>query len=123
MRIPLQISFHDIDHSDAIEEKITARVGKLETFCDYITSCRVVVEHHHRSTGRHKGQPYHIRIDITLPGDELVVKREPKDPYVHDDISAAIRDAFGAMERQLQEYVTRHRRSDHRRMAAHAPAH
>lgn len=116
MQIPLQISFHGIDHSDAVERKIGDKVSKLETLFDRITSCKVVIEAHHRNTSsaHRKGEPFHIRIDVKVPGDELVVKRAPKDVHVNEDIFHALRDAFGTMERQLQEYVLRHRRSETR---------
>ena len=104
----MQISFHGIDHSDAVEARINEKVAKLEQFCDHITSCRVVVESHHKNTSNlhHKGEPFHVRIDITLPGKkEIVVKRDPKDTHVHEDVYAALKDAFAAAERQLKETV------------------
>ena len=111
MQIPLQITFHGIDHSEAVEAKIREKVGKLEQFCDRITSCRVAIESHHRNTSNlhHKGEPFHIRIDVTVPGTELVVKRDPKDSHDHEDVFIALRDAFQAMERQVKEFVARQR--------------
>jgi ribosomal subunit interface protein len=111
MQIPLQITFHGIDHSEAVETRIREKVGKLEQMCDRITSCRVAVEIHHRNTSNlhHKGEPFHIRIDVTVPGDELVVKRDPKESHINEDIYVALRDAFGAMERQVKEYAARQR--------------
>lgn len=111
MRIPLQITFHGIDHSDAVEERVREKVGKLEQLYDRITSCRVAIEAHHRNTSNlhHKGEPFHIRLDLTLPGTELVVKRDPKDSHVNEDIFVALRDAFQALERQLKEFVARQR--------------
>lgn len=111
MKLPLQITFHGIDHSEAVEERIRDKVSKLEQFYDRITSCRVAIESHHRNTSNlhHKGEPFHIRIDVTVPGTELVVKRDPKDPHVNEDVYVALRDAFDAMERQLKEFVARQR--------------
>lgn len=109
MQIPLQITFHGIDHSDAVEDRIREKAGKLEQLFDRITSCRVVIEAHHRNTSslHRKGEPFHIRVDLTLPGTELVVKRDPKDPHVNEDIIVALREAFDSMERQLKDYVAR----------------
>ena len=58
MQIPLQITFHGIDHSDAVEERIREKTAKLEQIFDRITSCRVVIEHHHRNSSslHHKGE-------------------------------------------------------------------
>jgi len=109
MQIPLQITFHGIDHSDAVETRIREKVAKLELLFDRITSCRVVIEAHHRNTSNlhHKGEPFHIRLDLTVPGSELVVKRDPKDSHVNEDIYVALRETFTSMERQLKEYVER----------------
>lgn len=108
MQIPLQITFHGIDHSDAVETRIREKVGKLEQFFDRITSCRVAVESSHKNSSNlhHKGDAYHVRVDLTVPGSELVVKRDSDE---HEDIYAALKGAFQAMERQLKEYVERQR--------------
>lgn len=113
MQTPLQIAFHGVDHSDAVEERIRGKVAKLEQLCDRITGCRVVIEVHHRNADAetHKGEPVQIRIDLDVPGANLVVKREPKDPYVNEDVATALRDAFATMERQLKEYLERSRAS------------
>ena len=108
MQIPLQITFHGIDHSDAVEERGREKVAKLEQFSDRITSCRVAIESHHKNTSNlhHKGDGYAIRIDVTVPGSELVVKRDSDE---HEDVYAALKGAFQAMERQIKEYVARSR--------------
>jgi len=118
MKLPLQITFHGIDHSEAVEERIRDKVSKLEQFYDRITSCRVAIEAPHRNNSV-KGQPFHIRIDLTVPGSELVVKRDPKDSHVNEDIYVALRDAFQAMERQLKEFAAR-QRGDGKTQAARA---
>jgi ribosomal subunit interface protein len=112
MKLPVQITFHGVDHSDALEERIRQKVGKLEMIHDRITSCRVVIEQHHRNGSliHRKGEPFHVRIDVTIPGQELVVCRDPKDSYVNEDIAIAIRDAFQAMERQLKAHRGRRER-------------
>lgn len=113
MQVPVQIAFHGLDSSEAVETRIREKVAKLEQFFDRITGCRVVVERHHKNThASAAGQPYHISIVLEVPGDELVVKRDPKRSDSlkdHEDIQIALRDAFAAMERQLKDYVTRRR--------------
>ncbi|MBF0561856.1 MAG: ribosome-associated translation inhibitor RaiA [Alphaproteobacteria bacterium] len=106
MQIPLQITFHGLDHSDAVEERIRAKASRLEAIFNRIVSCRVVIELQHHSAS------FHIRLFVVVPGDELVVKRETKEAHIHEDINVALRDAFLAMERQLNDYVTRHRRTN-----------
>ncbi len=103
MQIPLQITFRGFPHSDAVEANICRKAEKLDKFYRHIMSCRVVVEaKHHR---HHKGNLYHVRIDITTPRNELVVSREHHDEHAHEDAYVAIRDAFNAAIRQLEDYA------------------
>jgi len=105
MILPMQITFHDVDKSDALEEKIREAASKLDQFHENIMSCRVVVEAPHR---RHRtGTPYHIRIDVSVPGKELVVDREPGDRNAHEDPYVVVRDAFDAMARKVKEHDRR----------------
>ena len=91
--------------------------AKLEQFFDRIVSCRVVIEAPKR---RHHGDLYHVRVDLKVPGKEIVVKRDPPEHHAHEDIYVAIRDCFDAVRRQLEDHV-RHRRGD---VKAHdVPAH
>lgn len=93
--------------SEAIEAHIREKASKLDLFHDRITGCRVVVEAPHRR--HHKGKLYHIRIDITVPRSQLVVNREPSKRAGHEDAYVAIRDAFDAAQRKLQDYARRQR--------------
>ena len=107
MQTPPQITFRGIDSSPAIREDVHAKLTKLETFYDRITSCRVLIEASHR---RHnKGNLYHVRIDLRVPGNELVVKRDPAQHAEHEDVFIAIRDAFNEAKRQLQDHIQRQR--------------
>jgi len=100
MKTPLQITFRDIEHSDALEAHIREKAGKLETFSDSIMSCRVVVEMPHQH--KHQGKFFNVRIDIGVPGSEIVVNRDN-----HEDVYVALRDGFDAATRQLKGYVRR----------------
>jgi len=101
MQIPLQITFRDMDPSPAIDERIRQQAMKLEQFHERISGCRVVVEASHR---RHrKGKIYHVRIDLTVPGAELVISRDRELDHAHEDVYVAIRDAFDAARRQLAD--------------------
>ncbi|MDD2658716.1 MAG: HPF/RaiA family ribosome-associated protein [Methylococcales bacterium] len=102
MQIPLQITFRGISHSDAIEARIREKANKLNKFFTSIMSCRVAVEAEHQR--HHHGNQYHIRIDITTPHKELVISREHYDRESHENIYVAIRDAFNAATRQLEDY-------------------
>lgn len=109
MLLPLQITLRNMEHSDALEAKIRERAAGLDKFYDRIMSCRVVVEQHHRH--HHQGNLYHVRVDLTVPGGELVVRREPDAHHTHEDAYVAVRDAFDAARRELEDYARR-RRSD-----------
>jgi ribosomal subunit interface protein len=115
MRIPLQLTFRNMSPSPAMEADVREKAEKLEQFCDEIMSCRVVVEAQHKH--HHQGNLFHVRVDITVPDTELVVSREPDLHRAHEDAYVAIRDAFDAARRELQEYV-RHRRG---RVKHHEP--
>ncbi|WP_026289964.1 HPF/RaiA family ribosome-associated protein [Thioalkalivibrio sulfidiphilus] len=107
-RVPLvEIAFRNMDPSAAVEDKVRDQIEKLGQFHDHIMACRVVVETGHRH--HHKGNLYHVRIDLTIPGHELVVNRAPKEHQAHEDVYVAIRDAFDAMRRQLQDTVRKQR--------------
>lgn len=102
MKIPLQLTFQGTDASAAVEEAVQRRVQHLERFYGGITSCRVMVGlvQKHQLQGR----PFGVRIDLTLPGHELVVNR-----VEHEDAYIALRDAFDDMTRQLEELARRQR--------------
>lgn len=97
MKIDLQITARNFELTDLIREQIREKVEKLDSFYSDIMRCRVVVEvpHHHK----HKGILYDIHIYMTAPGGEIVIKREP-----NQDIYMAIRDAFDAARRKLEDY-------------------
>jgi len=107
MKLPLQITFKGMDPSPAIEARIRERAQKLERFYDRIMSCRVVVEAPHRH--HYKGNLYHIALDLTVPRGEIVVNRNDERNHAHEDVHVAIRDAFAAAARQLEDYGRKQR--------------
>ena len=117
MQVELLITFRGMAPSEAVTAKIRERVAKLERFHDRIMACHVVVEAPHRH--KHKGKIYAVRIDLTVPGGEIVVNREPGADHAHEDVYVAIRDAFDALRRRLEDYVRKH--GGHRMKARPAP--
>jgi ribosomal subunit interface protein len=106
MQVPVEIAFKNLDHSAAVEALIRERVAKLQKYFRHIIACRIAVEAPHRSP--HEAvREYRVRIDMSVPGDELVVSRDPGDSRTHQDLYAVIRDAFNAAERQLKDYAAR----------------
>ena len=125
MQLTPTITFRGIDPSAALEAEIRTRIGKLERYYNSIMGCRVLVElaQRHHQTGNH----YHVRIDLTVPGEEIVVAHEaslhataqdadvekstkegetnPERKHAH----VAVREAFDIARRQLQDYARRQR--------------
>lgn len=98
VQTPIQITVRNIEHSDALETRIRDKAQKLEEFCKHIMSCRVVVEAPHKH--HHQGKQFNVRIEIGVPGNEIVVNRDH-----HEDVYVALRDAFNAAKRQLEDYA------------------
>jgi len=105
MQLPLQVTFRDIGPSPALSEHVRTRASKLDTFFDRIMGCRVVIEAPHRH--HQQGKRFHVRIDLTVPGDELVVGRNPPERLTHEDPHACIDDAFDDAERMVSDYARR----------------
>lgn len=103
MQIPPEISYRDFEPGEELEARVADEIARLERFFDRITSCRVVVEQPHRR--RRSGNPYHVRIDVTVPGRELVVSRDPGDDEARKDPVVAVEEAFAAMQRQLEDHA------------------
>jgi len=102
MQIPLQITLKGMPQSGAVESRIRAKTEKLGRFYDRIISCRVVVETPQRH--QHQGKLYSVHIDLMVPGAELVANRAQD-----EDVYVAIREAFGAITRQLEDFAKRQR--------------
>lgn len=113
MQRSLEITARDFELTEPVERQIREKVAGLESYFNRITGCEVVVEgavrHHHR------GGPFRVRIRITLPRGELEVNR-----HSAEDLAVAIRDAFDAARRRLEDHV----RELRRQVKAHQePAH
>ena len=107
MKLPVQITFRHMEPSAALEANVREKAEKLDAFYDQIMACRVVVEAPHGH--HHQGKLYHLRIDVTVPDGELVVSRESGLDHSHEDVYVAVRDAFDAMRRRLEDYARRRR--------------
>ncbi len=96
-----QMSFHGMDPSPSVETQARDLAGRLEQFSDRISAIRVTVDPVHQRP--RQGIIYRIRIEISAPGNRVVVNREPALDHAHEDIHAAIHDAFDVARRQLQD--------------------
>ena len=103
MDLPLQLTFHNIEKTESLENKIRERAAKLEKLFDHIINCRVVVDIPHKHKVR--GNLYSIKIEIGVPGDEIVVTRSSDLDSTHKIPDIMIKDAFKAARRQLEDYA------------------
>lgn len=107
MQIPVQVTFKDMPVSDAVEADVLRHAARLDRYFDRIARCAVTIDSPHQH--HHKGRLYSVRIDLTIPGHEIVVNREHPVDHAHEDVYVAIRDAFDAARRQLEDSVRRMR--------------
>jgi cold shock CspA family protein/ribosome-associated translation inhibitor RaiA len=103
MQTPIQVTFQDVPPSDALEAAVRDEAAALERYYDRITSCHVTVSEPHRH--QHQGRLYRVRIHMAVPGDDLVVDREHGGHAGHADPYLAVREAFHAARRELEDYV------------------
>jgi cold shock CspA family protein/ribosome-associated translation inhibitor RaiA len=107
MQLPPQIVLRHVPRSETLRLRVEALVRRLERFAPRMTACRV---HLARPNLRHhKGNRYRVRIDVTLPGQEVVVRRDPPAHRSHEDVRSALREAFDAARRRIEDTVRRRR--------------
>ena len=125
MKLPVQVTFRNVPSSEEIEAEIRERAENLNTYYDPITACRVLVEIPHQHHKR--GNRYHVRISLTIPGDEIVVSHQPSfhsglqhegqdrsrkefEPESADRcLKVAIHEVFHIARRGLQDHARRRR--------------
>ena len=93
MDIPLELTFHNVESSEALKQAVQAHLNKLEKFHDHIIGCRVSIEMPHKSQ-KAVGNPPDVHIVLRVPGKEIVVSRELK----HDGHKKAATDAYAVLE-------------------------
>jgi ribosomal subunit interface protein len=105
MDVPLELAFHNLEASEAVEARVRERVAKLEKMFPRLVACRVVVEAPHKQ--HQKGNIFRVRIEMSVPGDDLVVSKEPNhahERFADPDVYAVLKDAFETAERMLRDY-------------------
>ncbi len=107
MQVPVQITFRHMEPDSSARTQVEHRLAELEQFYDRIIACQVVVEESHRH--QRQGKIFHIRIEMTVPGRTITVDRDPAEHHAHEDAHVAIRDAFDAVRRQLEDHARRQR--------------
>jgi hypothetical protein len=111
--IPVKITFRHIEPSSAVETRVNELTQHLGTFSDRIQSCRVVVDSPHRH--HHQGKVFNVKVQLELPGEDVVVDMERPQRDGHEDVYVVLRDAFDAAKRQLQQRMSALRGDEKRR--------
>jgi ribosome-associated translation inhibitor RaiA len=101
MQLPLRIVFRHIQPSPALEARVRDRVEQLDRLYD-VVSCLVVIEESHRH--RRQGSLFNVHVDLEVPQAEIVSSRSPDLRHAHADAHVAVRDAFDAVRRELEDY-------------------
>lgn len=97
MKIPTEINFHGIEHSDSVEASVHRWVARIEHLYDRVTKCGVTLSQPHK---RHRhGSEFSVSVVMEVPGDVVVAHVE------HEDVYVAVADAFRTARRQLSSKV------------------
>jgi cold shock CspA family protein/ribosome-associated translation inhibitor RaiA len=105
MQLPLDIRFRNTPANPALETHIRKKAQALEHFYDHIIGCHVLVEQPHQR--HHDGRPFHVRIEVTVPGEEIVVSHDTGRGKEHEWAQLAVNEAFAALGRRLEDYARR----------------
>ncbi len=103
---PVEVHFHGIERSEAVEARVREKVARLQRHFDRMTHCRVVLDAPHRNPAKPK--VYQVKIEIGIPGHkDLVITHEREGAHAQDDLSLTVRDAFDAATRRLDDTATK----------------
>lgn len=102
---PIQISFRNVDPSEAVKTAIYEKIERLKKFQTRIVGCEVIVSSPHKHS--HKSEIFHVEVRLSISGRDIFINREAEKDDAHRDVYIAIRDAFKALERKLEENLDR----------------
>lgn len=107
MQTPPEIAFRGFEAPESLKVLVAREVDDLERFCPTLTTVRVIVDQPHRHKGT--GRRFDVHIQLGVRGDELIVDREPGRDEKHEDPRLAVRQAFKAARRRLQDWLRQQR--------------
>ena len=103
MSFPVEVRFRDMASSPALDQFVRRWAAKLGRVHERIARCDVVIERPHQHQ-RH-GQHVHVRVSLGVPGPDIVVTYDQPLDGAHEDAYVAVRDAFRAARRQLEQHA------------------
>lgn len=95
MNHPIRIRFSGMEPSDALTAAAHAHAHGLAWVQSEIIACWVGL--HFDQEQQSSGKPYSVRVDVAIPGHELIAQR-----VQHEDLQLALGHAFEDMEQQLK---------------------
>ncbi|MBC5795769.1 cold shock domain-containing protein [Sphaerospermopsis sp. LEGE 00249] len=111
MKIQPEITYRNVEKSEAIDNLVHEKIAKLENICNYINSCHIAIEKIHDRP--RSGSPYRVRIDLTVPpGHELAAEKNPGEGVQYQPLDAVVRETFDAMRQQLVKLTQLQRASE-----------
>jgi cold shock CspA family protein/ribosome-associated translation inhibitor RaiA len=111
MKIQPEITYRNVEKSEAIDNLVHEKIAKLENICNYINSCHIAIEKIHDRP--RSGSPYRVRIDLTVPpGHELAAEKNPGESVQYQPLDAVVRETFDAMRQQLVKLTQLQRASE-----------
>jgi cold shock CspA family protein/ribosome-associated translation inhibitor RaiA len=96
-----RIALPNIELPPETEADVRERIAGLGRYYERITSCVVTIDVPRRRR-KSDALQYRVRIDLVVPGGELVINRQPD-----NELRTAVQDAFAAARRRLQDYARR----------------
>lgn len=105
MSFPVEVRFRDMEPSSALEQFARRWAAKLGRVHERIARCEVVIERPHQR--QRQGQRVHVRVALAIPGPDIVVSHGQEADGAHEDAYVAVRDAFRAARRQLEQHARR----------------
>ena len=102
MQVPLDITFQNSEPSEAIRSEVEKQAKRLEKFHGRITSCHVTVIA--PTMKRRHGDLFKIDICVGMPNHkDILVSKAHGDAPEHEHVMVAIKDAFAAAQRQIED--------------------
>jgi ribosome-associated translation inhibitor RaiA len=101
MEKPIQIRYHGVAASPAIDALVKEQAGHLERYFDRIIGCDVTIEVPERTN--HKAHHFRVKVEVHVPGHTVVCDRDPDPKKAHTTCQMAVHDAFKHAKRQLED--------------------